>query len=189
MKRAAYIGRFQPFTKTHRKIIQYIDNQKDIGEIIIVKGSIQWNDKNPSPNFAPSRNPFTADECCEMINLALDGRIKKPHKIIRIPDTLSGFTDPLWKEWTGLILNELGKNDFVVFTNNKREAAAFERVGVECRSFYVESGIRATLVREIIVFKTKEEWLEFVDKEIADYLVKINAKKRVTDLFLMECRK
>lgn len=182
-EKAVYIGRFQPITKTHRRVVQYIEEQKDIEEIVIIKGGTQWNDKNPDPS-APSKNPFTADECCEMINLSLNGRIKKPYRIIKVPDTSTKFTDFYWQEWVGSIVNAIGSKDFVVFTNAQREITAFGKAGINCKPFYVDKGTRATIVREAIANRPKDEWQ--VDKEVADYLEKINASgriKRILDLF------
>lgn len=183
-----YIGRFQPFTKTHRKIVQFIDAEPDVGEIIIIKGSIQWNDQNPDPHSLASRNPFTVEECCEMIKLSLTGRVKKPWRIVLVPDTQTKTTDPLWREWVDLIVRLTPmSSDFVIYTNDPREKRAFEAIGLEARSFPASSLLfRATLAREKIATKKKREWRKYVDPEAADYLEKINGPSRILKLLEKE---
>ena len=187
---AVYIGRFQPKTITHRIIVQFIDKQPDIKEIIIIKGSSQWNDKNPDQNSIPFRNPFTAEECCDMIDLSLTCRITKPWRIIKIPDTATKMTDPLWKEWVDSIVSALGSpQEFVVFTNDSREIKAFKRVGLETRPYVVNCTLpHATLVREKIAQGREEEWRQMVDPEVAEYIKKINGPERIQKLLEKEVK-
>jgi len=180
---AAYIGRFQPFAVHHRSVLQYIDDQKDVKEIIVIKGGAQWSDKNLDPYSAPSRNPFTVDECCEMVNLSLAGRIRKSYRIIKVEDTKTRMTDPLWKNWVNMIVEASGLNDFVVYANDSRLIRAFERVGIKCRPFPIAYfGLRATVVREKIAMEPEEGWSKYVDPEVADYIKKINGPERIRQL-------
>lgn len=180
---AVYIGRFHPFAVHHRSVLQYIDEQKDVKKIIVIKGGAQWSDKNLDPYSAPSRNPFTADECCEMISLSLRSRIKKPYEIVRIEDTKTRMTDFLWKEWVSSIIEALGKNNFVVYANDVRLIEAFGRFGIQCRPFPIAySGLRATVVREKIALESEEEWSKYVDPEVAEYIKKINGSERIRRL-------
>ncbi|MBI2626093.1 MAG: hypothetical protein HYW69_00680 [Candidatus Nealsonbacteria bacterium] len=180
---AAYIGRFQPFGKHHRKLVQFIDSRPDVKGIVIVKGGSQWNDKNYDPYSSPDRNPFTADECCGMINLSLKSRIKKPYKIVRVADTKSKMTDPLWKEWVEAVIFAVGDRDFLVYVNEPHTVRAFETAGIQCRSFLIENlGPRATIIRDKIAFEPEDEWSKYVDPEVAGYLKRINASERVRRL-------
>ena len=187
IKKAVYIGRFQPFTKTHRKVVQFVDAEPDIQEIVIIKGSIQWNDKNPDPFAFPSRNPFTAEECCEMIKLSLSGPIKKPWRIIQIPDTSTKMTDPLWKEWVNSIIFAVGTSGFIVYTNDPREVRAFEAVGCETRPFPVSPlFFRATLVRKSIARENEKKWKKYVDQKVAEYIKKIRGPARIAKLLELD---
>lgn len=181
MRKGVYIIRAQPFTKSHRAVAEFINLEQDIEEVVIVKGGSQWSDKNPSPVEHPSRNPFSAEECLDMINLSLIGRLNKPFRLIKIPDTGTKSSDLLWREWVGLIISALGR-DIVVFTNVRREKMAFENADCECRAFAVSEYFRATFIREIIASKLKQEWLKYIDLEVADYIEKINGPSRIRAL-------
>lgn len=182
-----YTGRFQPFCKHHRSVAQYIANQPDINEIVIVKGSSQWSDKNPDIFTPPSRHPFTAQECCEMIDLSLAGRIEKPHRIVKVADTKTMLSDPLWTEWTEKVILAVGTRDFILFVVDLRIEAAFRRFGIECRPFTVDyPGFHATFFRKKMAWEPKEKWINDVDPEVADYLESINGPARIRRLLEAE---
>lgn len=185
--KAVYIGRFQPCTKMHREVIQFIESVPDITEISIVKGSSQWSDQNLDPDSRPSRNPFNVKECCDMIKLSLGSRIKKPWRIVQVADTATRFTDPFWQEWIASIVAAMETPNFVVYTNNHREAEAFRRAGCQSRPFPVlHPSFSATDVRREMGAGKEERWRKWVDPEVADYLEKIQGSARLARLFELE---
>jgi nicotinamide mononucleotide adenylyltransferase len=169
-------------------VVQFIESQSDTEEIIIMKGSAQWNDENPDPYSLLSRNPFRAEECWTMIRRSLTFRIKKPWRVVELPDTMTRMTDPLWTEWVDSIATAVGTKNFVVYTNDPREVRAFARIGVQCRPFRVENRPHATTVREKIANAPEEEWRMYVDPEVAEYINMINGPSRIARLLEKERR-
>lgn len=179
-----YAGRFQPFSKHHRAVVQFIDLEPDIDEIVIIKGSSQWSDQNPDIHTSPSRHPFTAQECCEMINLSLAGRIKKPYRIEKVLDTKTIMTDPFWQEWVGAVLTAVGTKKFVVYVNDPKMVRAFGQADIECRPFPIDfPGASATVIRKNMAYCSREVWAEDVDPVVADYLEMIDGPVRVRRLW------
>ena len=78
MKRALFIGRFQPFHNGHLSAVKEILAAYD--ECVIIVGSAQEN--------LTERNPLTAGERIELISLVLktEGIREKCH-IVPVPDT------------------------------------------------------------------------------------------------------
>ena len=62
MKRALYVGKFQPFHIGHLEIAKNIDRAKDIDEIVVAIGSSQWNWQNRDPERFWLDNMFAIDE-------------------------------------------------------------------------------------------------------------------------------
>lgn len=183
MKVAVYVGRFQPFCKHHRAVVQFIDSEPDIKEIVIVKGSSQWSDKNPDIYTSPVRHSFTAEECCKMIDLSLSSRIKKPYRIVNVFDTKTMLTDPFWREWVQAVIAAVGVKDFIVYLNETKIIRAFEKAGIVCRPFPLEyPDLSATAVRQNMAYQPREIWAKDVDPEVAEYLEMIDGPKRVRRL-------
>ena len=194
MLRGGYAGRFQPFGKHHRSVVQFIDSQADVEEIIIIKGSSQWSDQNPDPYFPLSRNPFTLGECSKIIRLSLTGRIKKPYQIVAVPDTATRLSDPLWEEWVKDTLvaigakNDFNLKDFVLYVNNRHIVRAFSRIGCLCRPFPEIFPVSATMIRKKIAEAPVEQWQTLVDPEVAAYLIEIRGPERIRRLLEEELR-
>ena len=62
MKRALFLGRFQPYHRGHHSVVQHIAVEAD--EVIIAVGSAQWSHA--------LKDPFTAGERIMMITRALE---------------------------------------------------------------------------------------------------------------------
>ena len=83
MRRALFVGRFQPFHLGHLKVVK--DMKRDgVEEIVIVIGSAQYSHTK--------EDPFTAEERAEMIHIALRSIDCKYH-LVPVNDEKS---DSMW---------------------------------------------------------------------------------------------
>ena len=85
MKKALFVGRFQPMHLGHLKVIKWILKKYD--KVIIVIGSSQ--------DSFTDKNPFTLEERKKMIQKTLRSEkiLKKKYSIIGIPDV---YDDDVW---------------------------------------------------------------------------------------------
>ncbi|MHA1747568.1 MAG: nicotinamide-nucleotide adenylyltransferase [Promethearchaeota archaeon] len=157
MKKALFIGRFQPFHKGHLHAIKYI--LANFQEIIIVIGS-----SNKRDTF---ENPFSFEERRDMI--------KKSGvwcKIIRVKDVKDD------KKWVKSII-EMSKFD-VVITGNDWVKRCF--LNSEYRiikpDFLEPEKYDASRIREMMA-KDDENWKKLVPKGTLEVLEKINIKERL----------
>src|SRR3989338_6520943 len=88
MKRAFYVGKFEPFHMGHMEVARYIESAPDIDEIIIGIGSSQWNWQNRNPERPWLDNIFTWQERKEIIEKSLRPRLSKKFYVIPIFDFL-----------------------------------------------------------------------------------------------------
>ena len=84
MKRALYIGKFQPFHIGHLSIVEHIVSAPDIDEIVICIGSSQWNWKKPNSERPLLDNFLTWQERKEVIEFSLKGVISKKVRIVPV---------------------------------------------------------------------------------------------------------
>ena len=101
MKRALFIGRFQPFHKGHIYCVKKL--LKSFDEVIIVVGSAQES--------RTKKNPFTAGERVEMIRLSFKSELSRI-LILPVPD----INNHLY--WVSHILSYVPKFD-EVYSNNE----------------------------------------------------------------------
>jgi len=118
MKRALFVGRFQPFHNGHLHAIKSLLDEAEM--LIIVDGSAQMSHE---PD-----NPFTAGERLEMIKYALDAaRIAQSrYMLIPIPDA------PAHRVWVSQLESQTPRFD-VVYTNQPLTRRLLIEAGYEVR--------------------------------------------------------
>lgn len=155
MKRALFIGRFQPFHNAHLKDIK--DILKKVDEVIIAIGSSQG--KNTL------ENPFSYKERKEMIAKVLNKNKIKNFKIYPVPDL---YDD---EKWVNYINRRLPKFD-IVYSGNHWVLKCFRKYNYKVKKIRLVKGISSTVIRDKII--KGAEWEEFVPTEISSYLRKNN---------------
>ena len=167
VKRALFVGRFQPFHKGHLEAVKMILKEND--EIIIAVGSAQYSHK--------LENPFTAGERITMIRKALEEEKVEPSRvwIIPIPDV------HVHMMWVSEVIGYTPKFN-VVYTNEPLTKRLFIEAGFEVkpipfikRKIYSATEIRRRMIED-------GDWEELVPKAVAEYIKEIDGVQRVKDL-------
>lgn len=161
MKRALFIGRFQPFHLGHLSVIKEMDKRDDIDEIIVGIGSSQYENTDD--------NPYTFIERELMINRGLKDEIVKPYNVIAVPDI---HNDILWVDHVESIVGETS----VVYTGNTWVQDLFQKKKYEVVSVDIKKGISGTKLRKLIREDNKQ-WQEHVCKNIISIIK--NAQSRI----------
>jgi nicotinamide-nucleotide adenylyltransferase len=161
MKRAFYIGRFQPYHKGHHAIINMISNEVD--EIIIGIGSAQLSHT--------LNDPFTAGERVMMITRSLS-RLNKMYYVIPIEDI---NRHALWVSHVKSMVPPFN----VVYSNNPLVIRLFEEDGIEVRTFPLlkREEYMGEKIRERI--SNDEKWDDLVPKAVFDVITEIKGGDRL----------
>lgn len=159
------IGRFQPFHLGHLDAIKFALSSVD--ELLIGIGSSNKSNEK--------RNPFTADERKEMIELSLDESTFKKIKIFYIPDVNNH------ERWTHHVDEIVPKYD-VVFSNDEFTHTLFGKRGIKVISVPLKQReiLSGTDIR--VKIRNDQDWAELVPEGTKKVLLKINAKDRLTNL-------
>ena len=160
MKRALFIGRFQPFHKAHLVDVKKI--LKECDEIIIAVGSSQ--EKNTL------ENPFSYNERKQMIVRTLKSNKIKKYKIYPVPDL---YND---KKWVNYIKKTLPKYDYV-YSGNTWTLRCFKKHDSKVKKIKLIKGVSSTIIRDMIV--KGKNWQKLVPKEIYSYIQKIKGVERI----------
>jgi nicotinamide-nucleotide adenylyltransferase len=167
VKRAVFIGRFQPFHKGHLHGLK--DILEKVDEIVIVLGSSQYSHELD--------NPFTTGERITMIRQALEKEGLQPTRywIVPIPDLHVHMI------WVAQVVGYAPRFD-VVYTNEPLTRRLFMEAGFEVepvafhkRRVYSASEIRTRMLRN-------EDWEELVPESIVGFIKEVDGVKRVQDL-------
>jgi nicotinamide-nucleotide adenylyltransferase len=164
VRRAFYIGRFQPYHNGHQTVIDRIAREAD--EIIIGIGSAQL-----SHDFD---NPFTAGERVLMITRALNTMIK-PYYVIPIEDIKRNAL------WVAHIISMTPPFD-IVYTSNPLVIRLFGEAGIPvCSpSLYERKTHSGTSIREIM--RHGGSWENLVPPAVARVISEIKGIERIRDL-------
>ncbi|MBI2657576.1 nicotinamide-nucleotide adenylyltransferase [Candidatus Woesearchaeota archaeon] len=164
MKRALFIGRFQPFHNAHLADVKKI--LKECDEILIAVGSSQ--EKNTE------ENPFSYSERKQMIANTLKNNKIKNYRIYPVPDL---YND---KKWISYIKKNLPKYDFV-YSGNPWTLRCFKKHDSKVKKIRLIRGINSTIIREMIA--KGKSWEKMVPEEIADYIKKLKGVDRVKRIY------
>ncbi len=160
MKRALFIGRFQPFHNAHLVDIKKILKETD--EVIIAIGSSQ--EKNTL------ENPFSYNERKQMIvNVLKKNKIKK-YKIYPVPDL---YND---EKWVSHIKKNLPNYEFV-YSGNQWTLRCFKKHDSKVKKIKLIKGISSTIIRNMII--KDKNWQKLVPKEVDGYIKKIKGVERI----------
>jgi len=166
MKRALFVGRFQPFHLGHLRVVK--DAKRDgFDEIVIVIGSAQRSDTR--------ENPFTSEERVEMIDSALQG-IGLKYRLIPVDDTKS---DEVWVE----NVETLAPKFDAVYANGPVKTI-FEGRGYEIidpKPGDDETRISGERIRKMIA-DSDERWKSMVAEKICEKILELNGVERIKKL-------
>ena len=164
MKRAFYIGRFQPYHLGHHAVLNMI--AKEVDEIVIGVGSAQKSHE--------VENPFTAGERIVMIECALrDMNIQ--HYTIPIEDIRQNTI------WVSHVLSKTPSFD-IVYSNNPLVIQLFKEVGIQVMQspMYKRDIYSGTLIRDKML--KGENWQEFVPDSVANFIEEFNGINRLINI-------
>ncbi|MBI2650639.1 nicotinamide-nucleotide adenylyltransferase [Candidatus Woesearchaeota archaeon] len=164
MKRALFIGRFQPFHNAHLIDIKKV--LKEVDEVIIAIGSSQ--ERNTF------ENPFSYSERKNMIVKTLKKNKIKNYKIYPVPDL---YND---KKWVEYIKNNLPNYGFV-YSGNPWTLRCFRKFDSKVRKIKLISGISSTIIRNMMI--KNKNWEKMVPREIADYIEGVKGVGRVKKIY------
>jgi nicotinamide-nucleotide adenylyltransferase len=167
LKRALFIGRFQPFHFGHLHAIETILTECD--ELILVVGSAQMSHQRD--------NPFTAGERIEMIRGALaESKIPSDrYMIIPIPDA------PAHRVWVSAVESQTPRFD-MVFSNQSLTRRLLIEAGYEVHSIelFQRGKFEASDIRRRIL--EGRDWSELVPSQVYKVVQEIDGENRIRDL-------
>ncbi|HWQ68001.1 MAG TPA: nicotinamide-nucleotide adenylyltransferase [Methanospirillum sp.] len=164
MRRAFYIGRFQPYHTGHQTVIDRIALEAD--EIIIGIGSAQLShDKE---------NPFTAGERVLMITRAL-ADLKKPFYVIPIEDIKRNAL------WVAHIISMTPPFQ-IVYSGNPLVIRLFSEVGIPvCMpAMFERENHSGTAIRERM--RSGSGWKPFVPSVVSEIIIEFGGIERIQHL-------
>jgi nicotinamide-nucleotide adenylyltransferase len=167
VKRALFVGRFQPIHKGHVKAMK--DILKRVDELVIVIGSAQYSHRQD--------NPFTVGERIEMIRKALESEDIPPTRcwIIPVPDI------HIHMMWVAEVLGYTPKFD-IVYTNEPLTRRLFIEAGFKVKPvpFHKRKIYSATEIRERML--NNKSWEKLVPESVAQFIKEIKGIERLRDL-------
>jgi nicotinamide-nucleotide adenylyltransferase len=167
VRRAVFVGRFQPFHLGHLEAIK--DVLEEVDELVIVIGSAQY-----SHNLD---DPFTAGERLVMVRKALEqaGIDYARVWIVPVPDV------HLHMMWVSAVEGYTPKFD-VVYSNEPLTRRLFMEAGYEVESirFHKRQVYSSTEVRKRLL--NGESWEKLVPKSVAEFIKEIDGVNRLRDL-------
>ena len=161
IRRAFYIGRFQPFHRGHHKVISEI--AKEVDELIIGIGSAQMS-------HTPE-NPFTAGERIMMISRGLKD-LDLAYYVIPIPDI---YRNAIWVSHVVSMTPPFSR----VYSNNPLVSRLFIEKGYEVKysPMYNREEYSGTEIRRRIL--ANEKWEKLVPKAVIEVIDEIKGVERL----------
>lgn len=156
MKRALFIGRFQPFHNGHLSVLEELA-KLDYSEVVIAIGSSQY--KNLPDN------PFSFAERSAMINkvlLAIGYTV--PYSIVAIPDI---HDDARWVEHVNNIVHQVVGEYEAMYTGNDWVKNLFEQAQGNVKPVHKIIMIDGTTIRKLIR-KGDMSWKQFVHVSVQE---------------------
>jgi nicotinamide-nucleotide adenylyltransferase len=171
--RALYLGRFNPPHKGHIYAIEYILNQSDIDEIIILIGS--------GEKAYSIKNPFTGGERLEMLTTLVRKRFDvTKFYIASIPDINRNTI------WPANVIDLVPEFE-VVYTNNPLVQELFSKLaGKEVREVPLASRNDFSGKKIRLKMIKGEKWESAVPEEIIDLINKFDGVKRIQKVSLTD---
>ncbi len=168
MKRAFYIGRFQPYHLGHHAVLTKIADEVD--EVVIGIGSAQ-----KSHDLS---DPFTAGERVMMIRHALED-INIRHYALPIEDIQQNSI------WVSYILSRTPPFD-IVYSNNPLVIRLFEEADIDVLQspMYQRDIYSGTEIRKKMI--AGEEWEHLVPPAIADAIEEIDGVARLRSVSMTD---
>ena len=164
MKRALFIGRFQPFHKGHLHVAKSLSKKYD--KIIIGIGSSQEkNTKN---------NPFSYNERKAMISKTLKNNKIKNFSIYPVPDLYDDY------KWTDYIVKKIPKF-YIAYSGNEWTIRCFRKHKIRAQKIRLVKGISSTKIREMMA--KKRNWQKLVPREVAKFATGISITEKIRNLY------
>lgn len=172
MKRALFVGRFQPFHHGHFYAIKKI--LKKYPEVVVVIGSAEDQD---TPD-----NPFTCGERIEMMRACFNKTDLAKLIIIPVPDVNDN------RIWVDHVFAHIPPID-EVFSNNALVKMLFSKHGFLVKSidFYDRGPKEGTTIRKMLA-ENDLAWKKHVPGPVAEYLDAIDAVGRMRTIVRMGWR-
>jgi nicotinamide-nucleotide adenylyltransferase len=169
MKRALFIGRFQPFHMGHYEAIKKL--LRKYGEVVVVIGSSQ-------ESFS-SENPLTCGERIEMIRSCFSKADLARLVIVPVPDVNDN------RIWVDHLLMHLPPITDV-YSNNALVKMLFSQHGVLVKPVktYDRGEKEGTHIRKLMA-ENDRGWTKHVPKKAVSYLDLIDADKRIRKIVRM----
>jgi nicotinamide-nucleotide adenylyltransferase len=163
MKRALFIGRFQPFHHGHCFALKKL--LKKFGEVVVVVGS--------SEDSFSSENPFTCGERIEMIRAAFTKGELSRMILVPVPDINN---NTIWVDHTLMHIPTVNE----VYSNNQLVKMLFSKHGILVRSieFFDRGTKEGAHIRNLMV-QGDASWKKHVPGKTVAYLDSIEADKRI----------
>ena len=168
MRRAFYIGRFQPFHLGHQAVLEMI--AKEVDEVVIGIGSAQRSNE--------LTDPFTAGERVMMIRHAL-GNSGIPHYAMPIEDIKQNTV------WVAYVTARTPPFE-IVYSNNPLVIQLFKEANVKVKQppMYLRSQYSGTEIRSRML--KGEDWKHLVSPEVADVIEEVNGADRLRNLAMSD---
>ncbi|MDV0447202.1 Nicotinamide-nucleotide adenylyltransferase [Methanosarcinaceae archaeon Ag5] len=163
MKRAFYVGRFQPYHYGHDKIIKMIAEEVD--EIVIGIGSAQ---KSHSVT-----DPFTAGERVEMVRKALEDFPVRTY-IIPLQDVEFNSL------WVSHVKAMSPKFD-IAYSNNPLVIQLFMEAGIEIRRppMHERAKYSGTVIRKLMINGERKDWEQLLPETVVEVIDEVNGICRI----------
>jgi len=167
---ALIIGRFQPFSENHEKLLKEIVRKYHPRKILLGIGVAEKMDE---------RNFLTFDEIKEMVTPFLD-TLGVEYELRAVPDINN---PPKYGEHVESIFPEMTEDNTQLFTDNTYTSDCFVNYGHNYKvvdNLEIDSKVRATFVRGLMV--TGGDWQKYVLPQVAECVKRNDYIKRLKKL-------